>query len=133
MIKGGKRNDFDIRSRISAKTANTVIAITITYISMKKNRRTKNIGIPTYILKGRDVTTIDDHQTIVKDSMGLSQMDTIDNIGTNVVMARVRKMIGITSHTENTVNHPGITGAFNKTGKSKPYLRRRLTIGSGER
>ena len=93
---------------------------------MKKNRRMKNIGISTNIIKGGIITVIDNRRTITKDSMGRGQMDMIDIIGTNVVMTRGRKMIGLKRHTKNIVNHPGITGDFNKTGMSKSYPWRRL-------
>ena len=63
MIKGDKRNDSDMRDGISAKSANTIIAVTTTYIPMKKNRRTKTIGISTDIIKGGIVITIEVSQT----------------------------------------------------------------------
>ena len=56
--------------------------------------------------------------------MDRSQMDTIDSIGTNFAITRVRKMSGVRSHTGNTVSHQDITGDFSKIGKSKPYSRR---------
>ena len=124
MIKGDKRNGSDMRNGINAKSENTVIAVTTISIPMRKNRRTKTIGIPTDIIKEGIVMAIDVRPLIAEDSMDRDQMHTIDNIGTNVAMTRVRKMSGVRSHTGNTDNHRDITGDFSKIRRSKPYPRR---------
>ena len=63
-------------------------------------------------------------QLIAEDSMDYGQMDTIDNIGTNIAMMRVRKMSGVRSHNGNIVSHHDIIGDFSKIGRSKPYPQR---------
>ena len=126
MIKGDKRNDSDMWNRINAKSVSTVITVTTTYIPMKKNRRMKTIGISTDIIKGDVLMAIDVRQLITEDSTDRGPMeDTIENIGTNVAMTRVRKMSGVRSHTGNTVSHQDITGDFSKIGRSNPYPWRR--------
>ena len=50
-------------NEINAKSVTTVIAGT-TYILMKKNWRTRNIGETTDMIKGGVVTTIEDLQKI---------------------------------------------------------------------
>ena len=91
MIKGDKRNDSDIRNEIWAKTVITVIAGIATYILMKRNWRTKNIGATTDIIKGGVVITIDILQPITGDSMDHGHRDIIGSIRTNVGMTKVQK------------------------------------------
>ena len=119
MIKGDKRNDPDIRNEIRAKTVTTVITETTTYIPMKRNWRTKNIGATTDIIKGGVVITIDVLQPIAGDSMDHGHRDIIGSIRTNVGMTKVRKMSGARRHIANPGTHHGITGGFNKTGMNK--------------
>ena len=77
MIKGDKRKDPNIRNRIRAKSVTTVIVGTATYIPMKRNWRTKNIGATTDIIKGGVIITIGDQQPIARDSMDPGHMDII--------------------------------------------------------
>ena len=48
-------------------------------------------------------------QLIAEDSMDYGQMDTIDNIGTNVTMTRVQKMIDTRSRIGTNSKHLAIT------------------------
>ena len=112
MIKGDKRNE------IHAKTIITVIAGT-TYILMKRNWRTKNIGATTDIIKGSVVITIDILQPITGDSMDHDHRDIIGSIRTNGGMTKVQKMNGAKRHIAKLGTHHGITRGFNKTGMNK--------------
>ena len=118
MIKGDKRNDPDMRSKISTKSVIIVITGRTTYIPMKKNWRTRNIRVTTDTIKEGVVMAIDDWQPIAEDSMDHDQMGIIGSIGTNIVTTKVRKMSSIRRHIKNSGNHHGITRGFIKTGIS---------------
>ena len=119
MIKGDKRNDPDIHNEIRAKTVITVITGTTTYIPMKRNWRTKNIGATTDIIKGGVVITIDVLQPIAGDSMDHGHRDIIGSIRTNVGMTKVQKMNSTKGHIANPSTPHGITGGSNQTGMNQ--------------
>ena len=126
MVKNSRRITFRMLTEINVESAHSEIAITATHIPRKKIGRMTNIGILIGIIKGGVVTTIAVRQTIVGDSTGLAHMETTDNIGTNNVMTRVRRMTGVMSHAGTNFNHPGITGECSKIGRSKLHLRIRI-------
>ena len=121
MIQDGRKNVPGIQTGISERSANIVKTVTPTRTLMKKITKRKTTGVPTDTIAGGVVTTIDDLQTIAKDSTGLVQTETIVSIRTNAIMTKVQRKTVAKSHDKNTVNNPGITGDSGITGTNKQY------------
>ena len=128
MVKNGRRITFGMQTDISVESAHSEIAVTTTHIPRKKIGRMTNIGIVIGIIEGGVVTTIDDLQTIVEDSTGAVQTDTIDSIRTNVVMTKVQRTTVVKSHDKNTIKNPRIIGDSIIIGTNKQYQRKLIHL-----
>ena len=124
--KSDKRNDSDIRTRISTRSVSTTTAIITTSIQMRKTKRRKTTRVTTDIIKGGVIMVIDVRRILVGDLM---DRDPIDKLGINAAMTIVQMMSGVRGPTGNTVSHHDRTEDSKLGGVGHP----RRSIGTDKR